>query len=128
MSYYKDDDKRELFPDSTQPTTAVLNAMTAATSDPMSVIINSLNDRGTVTRQAIDKICPGCGKYGHSVFHNGCDFCAQYLMASEFFKKYPNASTKILEKHKDHQRRRQENRNQVNKQNANKGSRNNTSN
>ena len=42
----------------------------------------------------------GCGKYGLSVFHNGCDFCAKYLSARDFFKKYPKSSTKMLENSK----------------------------
>jgi hypothetical protein len=40
------------------------------------------------------------------VFHQGCDFCANFLLASEFFKKYQKASTKILDKYKEHQEKR----------------------
>jgi hypothetical protein len=52
-------------------------------------------------------LCPGFGKFGHSLFHNGCDFCANYLLASKFFKKYPKVSTKVLEKYKEHQLKQQ---------------------
>jgi hypothetical protein len=70
-------------------------------------LVNSLRGKNAFARESVDKMCPGCGKYGHSVFQNGCDYCANYLLASEFFEKYPKVSTKVLDKYKEHQLKRQ---------------------
>jgi hypothetical protein len=103
MSYYTEDDKKLLFPVS-DSTTGSINLLDSTTE---TAIINSFRGKNAFAREPIDKMCPGCGKYGHSVFHNGCDFCANYLLASEFFKKYPKVSTKVLDTYKDHQLKRQ---------------------
>jgi hypothetical protein len=104
MSYYTEDDKKTLF-----PTTGAGNTINTmhSTDSWGEAIVNSLRGKNKFAREPIDKMCPGCGKYGHSVFHNGCDFCANYLLASEFFKKYPKVSTKVLDQYKDHQLKRQ---------------------
>jgi hypothetical protein len=93
------DEKKLLFP--TESTTSgVIHSLQMNTSEP--AIINAFCGHNDTTRSSVDMLCPGCSKYGHSVFHNSCDFCASFLLASNFFKKYPNSSTKILECLKEH--------------------------
>jgi hypothetical protein len=106
MSYYTDEDKKALFPKQGYTSGAVHQL--SSTDEVGMAIVNSFRDNKALARESIDKMCPGCGKYGHSVFHQGCDFCANFLLASEFFKKYPKASTKVLEKYKDHQEKRKQ--------------------
>lgn len=110
MSYYSDDEKRQLFPNPTS-TSSVINTIHAEdTTDD--AIVRSLRGNTSFARKSIDKLCGGCGKYGHDIFKTGCDFCAQHLIASEFFKKYPKASNKILEQYREHQLGRQKQRRQ----------------
>ena len=110
MSYYSDDDKKALFPTSST-TSGIIS--TLYTPDNLSnAIINSFNGRqSNMARKSVDEMCKGCGKYGHDIFHNGCDFCAQFVFAGEFFQKHPKASTRIVEQFKEHQKSRQTNRN-----------------
>jgi hypothetical protein len=108
MSYYSDDEKRQLFP-TPASTTSIINKLTSEeTTDD--AIVRSIRDNTSFARKSIDKLCGGCGKYGHDVFKTGCDFCAQHLIASEFFRKYPKASNKILEQFREHQLERQKQR------------------
>jgi hypothetical protein len=110
MSYYTDEEKKALFPTS-KPTSSIIHSLQTDALEP--AIINSFRSKNNLSRTSVDMLCPGCGKYGHSVFHNGCDFCASFLLASDFFKKYPNSSTKILERSKEHQLKRQANKKNV---------------
>jgi hypothetical protein len=102
MSYYSDDEKRQLFPNPTT-TTSVINKLYKHNESTDEAIVRSMRDNTSFARKSIDKLCGGCGKYGHDVFKTGCDFCAQHLIALEFFKKYPKASNKILEQYREHQ-------------------------
>jgi hypothetical protein len=111
MSYYSDDEKRQLFPNPTT-TTSVINKLYEHNESTDEAIVRSMRDNTSFARKSIDKLCGGCGKYGHDVFKTGCDFCAQHLIASEFFKKYPKASNKILEQYREHQLDRQKQRRQ----------------
>jgi hypothetical protein len=119
MSYYSEEDKKALFP---TPSSNSGIISTLYTPDDLSnAIINSFNGRQSNTaRKSIDEMCKGCGKYGHDIFHNGCDFCAQFVLAGEFFKKHPKASTRIVEQFKDHQKSRQVNRNKNNRNTYNR--------
>ena len=110
MSYYTEDEKKALFP-TPNTTSGIIHSIQTDALEP--AIINSFRGKSDTKRTSVDMLCPGCGKYGHSVFHNGCDFCASFLLASEFFKKYPNSSTKILERSKEFQLKRQANRKNV---------------
>jgi hypothetical protein len=109
MSYYTAEDKKALFPtdNSTSGTIHLMHSI----EDAGTAIVNSFHGKPSFSRESVDKMCPGCGKYGHSVFHNGCDFCANFLLASEFFKKYPKIEGKVLDKYKEHQEKRQKARN-----------------
>jgi hypothetical protein len=108
MSYYSDDEKRQLFP-TPAPTTSLINVIKAnETTDE--AIVCSMWDNTSFTRKLIDKLCGGCGKCGHDIFKTGCNFCARHLIASDFFKKYPKASNKILEQYREHQLQRQKQR------------------
>lgn len=109
MSYYSEDDKKSLFP--TEDSTSGIIHHMRSTDQVSEAIINSINGRGNFARTSTDTICPGCGKYGHNIFHQGCDFCANLLLANDFFKKYPKASTKVLQQYNDHQKKRKEHRN-----------------
>jgi hypothetical protein len=108
MSYYSDDEKRQLFPSNASNTSLINKLYSAEITDE--AIVRSMRDNTSFARKSIDKLCGGCGKYGHDVFKTGCDFCAQHLIASEFFKKYPKASNKILEQFREHQLERQKQR------------------
>jgi hypothetical protein len=103
ISYYTKDDKKALFSVS-YLRNSTINAMISTVE---MAIINIFQGRNTFVRESVDKMCPGCGKYEHSVFHNRYDFCANYLLASKFFMKYPKVSTKVLGKYKEHQLRQQ---------------------
>jgi hypothetical protein len=119
MSYYSEDDKKTLFP--TPSTTSGIISTMYTPDDLSNAIINSFNGRqNNMARKSIDEMCKGCGKYGHDIFHNGCDFCAQFVLAGEFFKKHPTASTRIVEQFKEHQKSRQVNRNKNNRNNHNR--------
>jgi hypothetical protein len=101
MSYYSDDEKQQLFP-TPASTISIINKLTSEeTTDE--AIVRSIRDNTSFARKSINKLCGGCGKYGHDVFKTGCYFCAQHLIASEFFRKYPKASNKILEQFQEHQ-------------------------
>jgi hypothetical protein len=118
MSYYTEDDRKALFP--ANGSQSIVNVM-RSTDLVEEAIVHSLRGKTKFARESIDKICPGCGKYGHSVFHNGCDFCANFLLASDFFKKYPKTSTKVLDTYKDHQLKRQQHFQQDKTSEKNKG-------
>jgi hypothetical protein len=125
MSYYSDDEKRQLFP-TPSSNTSVINVLQS--QEPTDeAIVRSIRDNTSFARKSIDKLCGGCGKYGHDIFKSGCDFCAQHLIASEFFTKYPKASTKILEKYRDHQLQRQKQRRSNNSNRSRNDSSNNSS-
>jgi hypothetical protein len=110
MSYYTEGDKKTLFPTSTSDS-GIVDSISSTDAIGMA-IINSFKDSKSIAHKLVDKMCPGCWKYGHCVFHQGCDFYANFLLASDYFKKYPKASTKILEKYKDHQEKKKNTRNQ----------------
>jgi hypothetical protein len=118
MSYYSDDEKRQLFPTPSSNTSVINVLHSQETTDD--AIVRSMRDNTSFARKSIDKLCGGCGKYGHDIFKSGCDFCAQHLIASEFFKKYPKASNKILEQYREHQLQRQKQR-RNNESNGSKG-------
>jgi hypothetical protein len=115
MSYFTKEDKRSLFPTHAQDA-VIINKLQS--DDALgTAIVNIFRSKNTGAREIVDKFCPGCGKYGHEVFHNGCNFCDQFLLASDFLQRHPNSKTKILEKNKGHQQKRKDGR-----LNASKGS------
>jgi hypothetical protein len=59
-------------------------------------------------RESVDKTCKGCGQFGHDVYHQGCDFCAKFLIATEYLEQNPNAKKSILYKYKKHQNLRKD--------------------
>ena len=61
-------------------------------------------------RSSVDKFCKGCGKFGHDVFHQGCDFCAQLSIALKFLEKHPDEVKQIIKTYMRHQKKRQSNR------------------
>ena len=59
-------------------------------------------------RDSVDKLCKGCGKFGHDIYHQGCDFCAQLAIALKFLEKHPNEIKEIISKYMSYQRERQQ--------------------
>jgi hypothetical protein len=107
MSYYSSTDKEQLFP--TTGTSAVSHQLQRHAVADEQAMINSFQAT-PLQRESVDKFCPGCGQFGHSVYHNGCDFCAKFLLASDFLKKHPNAAENIKSDYRKHQKLRQEHR------------------
>jgi hypothetical protein len=107
MSYYSSTDKDQLFPATN--TSAVSHQLQRLKVEDKQAIVNRFQ-ANPLQRAPVDKFCQGCGQFGHSVFHNGCDFCAKFLLASEFLKKHPNAAEDIKSDYRKHQKLRQEQR------------------
>ena len=61
------------------------------------------------SQESMDKFCQGCGKYGHDVFHQGCDFCAQLSLALKCLDQNPNEVKRIIKEYMKFQCRRQSN-------------------
>ena len=59
-------------------------------------------------RDSVDKLCKGCGKFGHDIYHQGCDFCAQLAIALKFLEKHPNEIKEVISKYMTYQRERQQ--------------------
>ena len=114
MSYYSDAEKQQLFPPTTVVNKIVDSTSSSSTSDICDAIINSIKNDKSLTRKMIDELCEGCGKFGHDVFQNGCDFCAQLLIARNFLESNPKSAASILRNYKTHQNQRQKNRNDKN--------------
>jgi hypothetical protein len=86
MSYYTVQEKQQLF---AKPSTTSMAHQLRDVQDMAT--INSYTSN-PLKRESVDKFCQGCGQFGHSVYHNGCDFCAKLLLANDFLKKHPNAA------------------------------------
>ena len=107
MSYYSDTEKEQLFTSDNN----IVQSMTTP-SPPQSPftseiaicegIINIIKSNKSFTTKMIDELCQGCGRFGHDVFQNGCDFCAQLLIARNFLETNPKSSASILRKYKTH--------------------------
>jgi hypothetical protein len=74
-----EDDKKALFPTS-ESNHSMINVMSSTNE---LAITNSFHGKNEFARKSLDKMCPGCGKYGHSVLHKSCNFYANYLLASK---------------------------------------------
>jgi hypothetical protein len=59
-------------------------------------------------RESVDKTCKGCRQFGHDVYHQGCDFCAKFLLVTKYLQQNPNSKKSILYKYKKHQNLRKE--------------------
>ena len=57
-----------------------------------------------------DTYCVGCGKYGHDIYHQGCDFCAQLGLALKFLEKNPKQMKQVIRDYMVFQRKRKEHR------------------
>ena len=107
MSYYTEDEKKIFFPTDAESSVTVNKLFDD--QELQDAIIHSMSFKRP-TRQHIDAMCPGCGRYGHDIFQNGCDYCAQFVLSGQFFKKYPNMANKIVKRFKDFQLERQKSR------------------
>jgi hypothetical protein len=106
MSYYTEDDKKALFPAS--DITATVRRAIFQDYDNFDATVHSMKRNTMPARESVDKTCKGCGQFGHDVYHQGCDFCAKFLMATEYLEQNPNAKKSILYKYKKHQNLRKE--------------------
>ena len=132
MACYTDDEKDTLFVSPTVSKVSdtvstassismeqgfVRTVFSAGTTDDIQAFIKVM--KGTANRvparESIDEYCQGCGKYGHDVFHQGCDFCAQLSIALKFLDKNPNEAKKLIREYMSHQRKRKDAR-KTNKQ------------
>ncbi len=105
MAYYTEDDKKALFP----VTDTVATVRKAIFEDyNMDAVVNSMRRNNMQARESVDKTCKGCGQFGHDVYHQGCDFCAKFLMATEYLQNNPGSKKSILFKYKKHQNLRKE--------------------
>ena len=132
MSCYDDDEKDSLFSDAT------ISKMSSATSDTDTSNSSNVIEEGFVRtvfdtgenedvqafinvmkrsdrlpkRESIDALCKGCGRYGHDIFHQGCDFCAQLSIALKFLEKNPQEIRRVIKEYMNHQKQRQTKRNE----------------
>jgi hypothetical protein len=106
MSYYTEDDKKSLFP--TMDTAATVRKAVFQDYEDTDAILNSMRRNKLPARESVDKTCKGCGQFGHDVYHQGCDFCAKFLLATEYLQQNPGAKKSILYKYKKHQNLRKE--------------------
>jgi hypothetical protein len=106
MSYYTEDDKKALFP--VMDTTATVRRAIFQDYDDVQAIVHSMKRNMMPVRESVDKTCKGCGQFGHDVYHQGCDFCAKFLIATEYLEQNPNAKKSILYKYKKHQNLRKD--------------------
>ena len=112
MAYYSEDEQSQLYPQTT-PTINTVSTPTRSNTTTDQVcqdIIRKLHSNKSLSREFIDEVCKGCGKYGHEVYQSGCDFCAQYLIAKNYLEEHPTAATPILKKYRKHQQLRRDNR------------------
>ena len=122
MACYNDDEKSTLFleasiskmSDTTESTSTsmeqgyVRTKFSSGTGEEIQSFINVMKTSPCMpARQSIDKFCKVCGQFGHDVYHQGCDFCAQLSMALKFLEKNPDDMQKIIRTYMDHQRQRQ---------------------
>jgi hypothetical protein len=105
MSYYTEEDKKLLFPPPDSMAT-ISKLQFHAESDEDAIINNIIRRNMVPQRESIDKTCSGCGQFGHDVYHQGCDFCAKFLLAKEFLQNNPTAKKGIISKHIKHQQAR----------------------
>ena len=61
-------------------------------------------------RESIDRFCKGCGKFGHDIYHQGCDFCAQLSIALKFLEQHPDDVKRVIKDYITHQKKRQANK------------------
>ncbi len=134
LGYYSEEEQKSLFGDDADATT-----ITSVPTTNALAVVNRFNDskppprqpanpynrdnstssqkfsRQPATQQSykyrprLDETCEACGKYGHQVSKNGCDFCAQLILADKYIKNNPNMANDIVEKYQRLQRQRRNN-------------------
>ena len=124
MSCYSDEEKTTLFSessishlsDSTSSSGTsiehgyVRTLFSAGNHDDIQAFVNVMKTRSNMpARTSVDKFCQGCGKYGHDVYHQGCDFCAQLSIALKFLEKHPDDVKDIIKTYMNFQRQRKKN-------------------
>ena len=125
MACYTDDEKKSLFSDA-----SIVSQLSSSSNSSIEVgfvktlfangdhdvvqdFINAMKDTQRMpARLTSDEFCQGCGKYGHDIFHQGCDFCAQLSLALKFLETHPKDSKKVIRDYMTFQRERQKNRQQ----------------
>ena len=131
MSCYDDDEKDSLFSDATISKMSS-NGSTEDTSDSdtkmeegfvrtvfatgndkdVQAFINVMKQSNRLpARESTNTFCKGCGKFGHDIFHQGYDFCAQLSIALKFLEKHPEEVRRIIRDYMAHQKKRQTMRN-----------------
>ena len=132
MACYSEDEKQSLFLDVTvSHMSDTVSSTTTSSPDPAMIevgfvqtlfsagsdeevqsFINALKDTQRLEpRASTDKFCVGCGKYGHDIYHQGCDFCAQLSIALKFLEKNPKQIKQVIRDYMSHQRKRKDHRN-----------------
>jgi hypothetical protein len=106
MSYYTEEDKKALFP--AMDTVATVRKAIFQDYENMDAVVNSMRRNNLQARESVDKTCKGCGQFGHDVYHQGCDFCAKFMLATEYLQQNPSSKKGILYKYKKHQNMRKE--------------------
>ena len=66
------------------------------------------NRQMTTDRKRIDKTCPACGRHGHHIFENGCDFTAAHLKCVQFLQRYPEVKEQLMKNQKSHESNRRQ--------------------
>ena len=122
MACYTDDEKESLFSSSTISKMSDTASTSSSSSmeqgyvrtlfstgdhEDIQCFINVMKSSNRMpARESLDQYCQGCGKYGHDIFHQGCDFCAQLSIALKFLDKHPDEVKKIIKKYMSFQRQR----------------------
>ena len=131
MSCYDDNEKDSLFSDATISKMSSASSTTTDTSSSESKIeegfvrtvfatgddqdiqafINVMKRSNRLpARESINAFCKGCGKFGHDIYHQGCDFCAQLSIALKFLEKHPEDVKKVICDYMAHQKKRAANK------------------
>ena len=126
VACYSEDEKQSLFSDvtishmsdtvSTTTTSSPIPTMieagfvrtlfSAGSDDEVHSFINALKDTQRMEpRTSTDAFCVGCGKYGHDIYHQGCDFCAQLGLALKFLEKNLKQMKQIIRDYMSFQRK-----------------------
>ena len=69
---------------------------------------NNKSKRMSTDRKRIDKTCPACGRHGHHIFENGCDFTAAHLKCIQFLQRYPEVKEQLMKNQKMHEGNRRQ--------------------
>lgn len=84
-------------------------------NDDVQAFINVMRKTpNNLRRNVTDQICKGCRKFGHDIFTQGCNFCAQLSIPLRFLEKYPVEMMRVIKEYMTFQKKCQTSRNNCN--------------